>query len=290
MGKISGAVGAYNAQVGLGIKKKCGRISFEKRVLAKLGLRPSPISTQIIPPDPLAYFLCSMCLTSGVLAQFGRDCRQLMRTEIWEVIQPKKKEEVSSSTMADKNNPTIFENTDGRYISQVGEFLKVLMAFISEHQRDLMNSSVMREYPLLLINLQHQLNTLLQPDKETGVPFISRIIINEEALRRNLEMRGDSILAEPMYIAVQMGGYTGDAHALVSDVLAPRAKQNDTSLLEELMAETKVDAELLSAVDQIPEEVWKLFQNPSNYIGDAEVKALEIVKIARRAADKLEAA
>ncbi|HEX3991489.1 MAG TPA: lyase family protein, partial [Acetobacteraceae bacterium] len=57
VGKISGAVGVYNAQVGLGIAARSGDHTFEHRVLQKLGLKPAPISTQILPPEPLADYL-----------------------------------------------------------------------------------------------------------------------------------------------------------------------------------------------------------------------------------------
>src|SRR5436190_154776 len=51
VGKISGAVGVYNAQVGLGIAARCGDKTFEERVLEKLGLKAAPISAQILPPE-----------------------------------------------------------------------------------------------------------------------------------------------------------------------------------------------------------------------------------------------
>ena len=57
VGKISGAVGAHNAQLGLEFTYKTDKNSFEKLVLEKLGLKPAPISTQILPPEPLGYFL-----------------------------------------------------------------------------------------------------------------------------------------------------------------------------------------------------------------------------------------
>jgi adenylosuccinate lyase len=64
-GKISGAVGAYNAQTAFGIYKTAkGR--YEDLVLAKIGLEASPISTQILPPEPLANFLHQYVLFSGV--------------------------------------------------------------------------------------------------------------------------------------------------------------------------------------------------------------------------------
>src|SRR3989344_4309301 len=77
VGKISGAVGAYNAQVGLGFTGHSA--DFEALVLERLGLKPAPISTQILPPEPLAYYLFSILCLSAALGQFGRDARHLMR-------------------------------------------------------------------------------------------------------------------------------------------------------------------------------------------------------------------
>src|SRR5207247_2356193 len=65
VGKISGAVGACNAIEGLGIAKKCGSRTFEQRVFDKLNLREPNISTQIAPPEPLAYFLFSCVMQSA---------------------------------------------------------------------------------------------------------------------------------------------------------------------------------------------------------------------------------
>ncbi len=84
VGKISGAVGTYNAQAGLGINGRSG-IVFEDHVLHQLGLDPAPISTQILPPEPLAYYLFSALGLSASFGQLGRDSRHLMRNEIGEL-------------------------------------------------------------------------------------------------------------------------------------------------------------------------------------------------------------
>ena len=233
VGKISGAVGAYNAQVGLGIEEKCGQKTFEVRVLEKLGLNPAPISTQILPPEPLSYFLHSTVMMSSALAQFGRDGRNLMRTEIAEFAEAFEAGQVGSSTMAHKRNPISFENMEGMFKKNLGEFLKVQLTLISEHQRDLTDSSVARDFPTILVNLMNQLNTLNRQD-DNGVEFLKRLVVDEDKCRENVDKLKGKILAEPIYIAMQMAGYKGDAHHFVNHQLIPFADEKGLGLGEAL--------------------------------------------------------
>lgn len=276
VGKISGAVGAHNAQVGLNFAESHREKTFEQMVLDRLDLYPALISTQILPPEPLAYFLFSCCMLSATFAQFGRDCRHLMRTEIAEVAESFERGQVGSSTMAHKRNPVNFENLEGMWIKTKNEFGKVLDTLISEHQRDLVGSSVARDYPIILVNLQQQLNTLLRRNREE-VPFLSRITVHQDVCKRNFEMSAHVILAEPLYIALQMAGYSGDAHELVNRNLVPIAKERNMLLVEVLEEFAQDDSELMSVIDTIPKEVWELLHCPESYTGDAEKVALEIV-------------
>lgn len=280
-GKISGAVGAYNAQIGLQFDQFSGDKTFEERVLKRLNLVPAKISTQILPPEPLAYFLFSCTMMSASLGQLGRDCRHLMRTEIAEVMESFEKNQVGSSTMAHKRNPISFENLEGMWLKTKNEFGKVIDTLISEHQRDLVGSCVARDYPIILINLQQQLNTLTKKNKE-GIPFLSRIIIDSKACQRNFNMSSNLILAEPLYIALQIAGYQRDAHELVNRILVPEAKKTNLPLIEVLKKMAGKDAYLEEIIGKIPGEIQELFQHPENYIGKAREKAEEIVFFARR--------
>ena len=47
------------------------------------------------------------------------------------------------------------------------------------------------------------------------------ISIDEASLKRNFEAQGDAILAEAIYIALQMARYEGDAHELVNHIAMP---------------------------------------------------------------------
>lgn len=279
LGKISGAVGAHNAQLGLMFNSKCDDKSFEERVLEKVGIKPAKISTQIIPPEPLAYFLYSCCMMSASLAQFGRDCRHLMRSEIAEVAESFEEGQVGSSTMAHKRNPISFENLEGMWIRTKNEFGKVLDTTISEHQRDLVGSCVARDYAIIVINLQQQLNTLLRKNNN-GVEFLRRISIDADNCQRNFARSSKLILAEPIYIALQMAGFQGDAHEFVNHKLVPCVLDEDISLVDALERYALNDDNVESAINNIPEDIWELLHHPEGYTGDAVEKALEIAELA----------
>ncbi|MBI4085073.1 MAG: hypothetical protein HY432_01020 [Candidatus Liptonbacteria bacterium] len=279
VGKISGAVGAYNAQVGLRIADMCGGKHFEARVLEKLGLQPAPISTQILPPEPLAYFLFSCVMLSASLAQFGRDCRHLMRSEIGEIAESFEEGQVGSSTMAHKRNPVNFENLEGMWLRTKNEFGKVLDTLISEHQRDLVGSSVMRDFPIIVVNLTQQLTTLLRKNKQ-GVPFLSRITVDAKACKRNFDKSAKFILAEPIYIALQMVGYPGDAHELVNRKAVPMAQALDIPLIAAVEKIAEDDHDVGAALSEMPKSFIELFNTPEKYTGSAQEKAIEIARAA----------
>ena len=276
-GTISGGVGAYNAQVALKFERK-GVNPFEVKVLRKIGLEPAMISTQILMPEAVAYFLFSATMLSASLGQLGRDGRHLMRTEIGEIAEEFLSTQTGSSTMAHKRNPINFENTEGMWIKNKNEFGKVLDTLISEHQRDLVGSSVKRDFPIILVNLMYQLNTLLRVNKddEAKRPFIRKIKVDDYKLLENFEKNSYLIMSEPIYIALQLAGYTGDAHELVNHKMVDKAKETGQPLAKILEDMAVKDEELGRAVSAIPPEVMEIFWDPSLYTGRAKEKALEV--------------
>ncbi len=271
IGKISGAVGAYNAQVATGIPARCDGKIFEEMVLAKLGLKPARVSTQIMSPEPLADYLFSCVKISAALGQFGRDGRHLMRTEIGELCEPFDKGQVGSSTMAHKRNPINFENLESTWLKTKNEFGKVLDVMLSDHQRDLVNSAIARDFPTIVVNIVSQLNTLLR-----GTPcFLERLTVDKEACSKNFALQGDLIMAEPIYITLQMLGYAGDAHELVNHRAIPKAAAEGVSLYNAV--EGVLREESSDILHTMHPELKKKLRNPERYLGLAEAKAFEVV-------------
>lgn len=279
VGKISGAVGAYNAQVGLGITARCGEKTFEERVLEKLGLKPALISTQILPPEPLAYYLYSAIMLSASLGQLGRDGRNLMRSEIAEIVEGREEGQVGSSTMAGKRNPINFESLEGDWLKNIAEFLKVLLNLISEHQRDLVGSRLQRDFPTIIVNLVTQLDTLLRKDK-WGIPFLGRLTIDASACERNLALSANLVMGEPIYIALQMAGYRGDAHKLVNDTAAGISRTESIPLISAVEIISREDKDVAEALSRIPKKIIELLHDPSQYTGLAKEKALQVASLA----------
>lgn len=266
-GKISGAVGAKNAQWGLKIER-LSHDPFDRQVLARIGLQPAVITTQILPPEPLANYLFQCVLLGQAIAQFADDCRHLMRTEIAEVGEEFEEGQVGSSTMAGKRNPVTFETLIATATKMLAEFLKVMLTLRSEHQRDLTGSAVARDFPTIVVDLVHQLATLLKSGGKSGKPFIARISIDVAACRANFERKQHIVLAEPMYIALQMAGYEGDAHELVNHTLVPISEREQIPLIEAAKRAAADDPALQTALSAIPADVAELLHHPERYTGD----------------------
>ncbi len=223
--KISGATGNKNAQIHLGIEARCQaklKMSFEEAVLQELGqsaglsrpLRPALVSKQILLPGPLERYLSDIVACSAALAQLGDDGRILMSSRIGEFREPFDPGQAGSSTML-KVNPFRLENLVAMWRKNVGELVKVQINALSNLQRDLTGSAVTRDYPAIVVNLAEQLQTLLRA-KDDKPPFIARLTVDKDSCMRNLLEAGDTILAEPLQIAIEMAGYPLDGYELVN--------------------------------------------------------------------------
>jgi adenylosuccinate lyase len=160
------------------------------------------------------------------------------------------------------------------------EFGKVLEIFISEHQRDLITTPVMREFPGIIVFVQNQLDGLLR--------VFPKLSVDEAALNRNFHMNRHLVLSEAIYIALVMAGYEGDAHDLVNHTLVPRAQRSTCHIINELqfLSQEKPELRLQPVIDRIPKDLIELLKTPENFTGKAKEKALEIAENAKKLLDK----
>jgi len=131
---ISGAVGTF-AHIGPNI---------EKFVAKKLGLKPEPISTQIIPRDRHAHFFNTLALIASSAERLATEVRHLQRTEVLEAEEYFSSGQKGSSAMPHKRNPVLSENITGLARLVRSYSIPGMENIVLWHERDISHSSVER--------------------------------------------------------------------------------------------------------------------------------------------------
>ncbi len=257
-GKMAGAVGAYNASSLFFTDP----MKFEREVLSLLGLEPAQHSTQIVEPEYMTDLLHSVVSTFGVLANFADDIRHLQRTEIGEVGEEFSLGQVGSSTMPHKRNPWNYENVKSMWKEFMPRMVTVYLDQLSEHQRDLTNSASSRFITEIFAALCLTTQRLIRITK--------KLAVNEQRMLENLNMHGQLIAAEPMYIILASLGHP-DAHEYVRK-LTLRVEQTGKSLGE--LAQT--DESIMPFLDKMSAQQRDIILNPATYRGAAKEKTLTI--------------
>lgn len=253
-GKISGAVGAYNASSLF----FADPVSFETEVLAEIGLKPSLHSTQVVEAEFVADYVHALTAAFGVLANLADDMRNLQRTEIGEVGEAFGAEQVGSSTMPHKRNPWNFENVKSMWKQFMPRMMTVYMDQISEHQRDLTNSASARFIPETIVALVSSVRRMNR--------IMGKLVTDQERMRANFNMTQGMIAAEPAYILLAAHGHP-DAHEAVRKVTL-EAQQTGQPLGEVLFA----SAELGPYLAHFSEDQLTVLRDPARYTGYASRK------------------
>ena len=257
-GKISGAVGAYNASSLFFADPE----SFEKEVLSYLGLKAGDYSTQIVMPEAMTDFVHVLVSTFGVLANFSDDMRHLQRSEISEVGEHFSKDQVGSSTMPHKRNPINYENVKSMWKKYMPQMITLYQDQISEHQRDLTNSASSRFIPEIIVSLLLSTNRLIR--------VTEKLVVDKENIENNFAKYKEMIVAEPLYILLASYGHP-DAHEAVRKMTLEAEKSNKT--LREILKE---DESLKKYSDLFSDKQWEILLSPEKYIGVAVEKTENI--------------
>ena len=201
--KFGGATGNFNAHHAA--YPAINWIGFANRfVNGRLGLHRSQYTTQIEHYDNLAAIFDALKRIDTILMDLCRDMWTYISMEYFK--QRIKAGEVGSSAMPHKVNPIDFENAEGNLgVANALYGHLALKLPLSRMQRDLTDSTVLRNVG---VPIAHTLLAVTSLMKGLG-----KIILNEEALKRDLENNW-AVVAEGIQTILRRVGYPSPYEAL----------------------------------------------------------------------------
>ncbi|MQY82984.1 adenylosuccinate lyase, partial [archaeon] len=199
VGKMSGAVGTMASFGDKGFE-------VQRLTMERLGLEPVLIANQVVQRDRLAELQCVFGLVAGTLDKIAREIRNLQRTEISEMFEPFRQDQVGSSTMPHKRNPHKTERVCGLARLIRSNIVPALETIALEHERDISNSSLERiiipEGFILTDYILRQMTGILRD-----------AVFDYENIERNLNLTLGLCLTEKVMIElVEKGIGRQDAH------------------------------------------------------------------------------
>lgn len=249
-GAISGPVGTFahlSPQV-------------EEYVCEKLGLKPEPVSTQVIPRDRHAALFLSFAEVGNALDRICTEVRHLQRTEVREAEEFFSSGQKGSSAMPHKRNPILSENVCGLARLLRGWAFSSMENVALWHERDISHSSVERVIaPDMTIALDFMLHRVHS--------IVDNLVVYPENMKRNLELTHGLVYSGSLLVVLAKKGLTREAayEVVQRNALALWDELSTTSpgtpvksFPERIMADKQV-AGLLS-----PEEVKEAFSLQSH--------------------------
>ena len=198
-GRISGSVGTYihlNPRV-------------EVIALKKLGLKPAPVSTQVLQRDRHAEVIGVLALVSTSLEKFTLEVRHLQKSETLELEEPFTAGQKGSSSMPHKKNPVRCERVAGLARLVRANVQVALENIPLWHERDISHSSAERIiFPDSFILTDYLL-------VET-IDIIGHWVVHKDRMRSNIDATRGLTFSQSVLLALTRKGLTREgAYALV---------------------------------------------------------------------------
>ncbi|MBI2364817.1 MAG: adenylosuccinate lyase [Deltaproteobacteria bacterium] len=244
VGQISGAVGTF-AQISPKV---------EAYVCRKAGLKPAPVSNQIIQRDRHAYYFSTLAIIACSLEKFAVEIRHLQRTEVQEAEEPFTAGQKGSSAMPHKRNPILSENVSGLARLMRSYALAAMEDVPLWHERDISHSSVER---------------VIAPDATIALDFMLRrmiyvlgnLCVYPENMKRNLEKSGGAVFSERVLLALVDKGIARDAAYRLVQRHALKVGKEGGDLKRELWQDAEIRRHLTA---QEIEAVWGVKHHLAN--------------------------
>ncbi len=236
VGRISGAVGTH-ATVDPRV---------EEHVCAELGLKPDPISTQVVARDRHASFMSALTLAAGTLERIAIEIRHLQRSEVGEAFEPFGKEQKGSSAMPHKRNPVMTERVCGLARVVRGHLVTALENTGLWHERDISHSSAER---------------IIFPDACAAVDYmalemakvLTGLEVRPDRMLRNLQFGGGVVFSQRVMLALLDSGMSREDAYLLVQKAAMRALEEDGGGFREILEK---DAEVMTRIGARLDEVF----------------------------------
>ena len=185
VGKLSGAMGTF--------AHLPPRI--EKITCAKLGLKPAPVSNQVVQRDRHAAFVSALALVAASIEKVATEIRHLQRTEVLEAEEYFSAGQKGSSAMPHKRNPVGSENLCGLARVIRANSLAALENVALWHERDISHSSVERIIiPDSTILIDYMLVRLTQ--------LLKNLMVYPERMLENLNLKGGLVYSQRLLLAL----------------------------------------------------------------------------------------
>jgi len=226
-GAISGAVGTF-ANIDPYV---------EEYVCEKMGLKPEPVSSQVIPRDRHAEYFCTLALIASSIERIAIEIRHLQRTEVLEAEEQFTKGQKGSSAMPHKRNPILSENLTGqaRYIRAM--CIPALENVALWHERDISHSSVER---------------YIAPDATVALDFslrrmnglIKNLVVYPENMLRNLNQMKGLVFSQKILLDLTQAGVSREDSYRLVQKNAMKVWEEGKDFQTELLADPEVSGAL----------------------------------------------
>ena len=199
VGKLSGAMGTF-AHLGPEV---------EEYVCTRLGLKPDPVSSQIVQRDRHAAYCSALALLAASIEKFATEIRHLQRTEVLEAEEYFSAGQKGSSAMPHKRNPIASENLCGLARLVRSNSVAALEDIALWHERDISHSSVER---------------VILPDSTILVDYmlvrfteiVRTLVVYPLRMKQNLELTGGLIYSQRLLLElVERGAQRKEAYEAV---------------------------------------------------------------------------
>jgi adenylosuccinate lyase len=222
-GKISGAVGTFSFI----------DPSVEEYVCQKMGLKPAPVSSQIVQRDRHAEFFTTLAIIASSLDKFSQEIRLLQRTEVREAEEYFTPGQKGSSAMPHKRNPVLSENLSGLARLMRSYALASLEDIALWHERDISHSSVERVIaPDATILLDFMLNRF--------TALVSKLVVYPDRMLANLNMTRGVIFSQMVLLKLIDKGMSRENAYAVVQKNAMESWQEDSDFKRLLLEDDEV--------------------------------------------------